>query len=161
MAILRHDIFDELRTDHREIMEIFDQLMQTDEQSVNRRNQLVGQLRDELLPHMIAEEGMIYPLMENGQKSHALHMHADEEHRAARLVLAELARTDPHDEHFVARCDVLRNLIRMHVAEEESVVFLTIRSKITNQQTVDLVPAFQKAKDDFRKQQKGTERRAA
>lgn len=33
---------------------------------------------------------MCYPLLENGPKSHQMRLHAGEEHRAARLILAQM-----------------------------------------------------------------------
>lgn len=153
MALFTYDIFDRIKDDHRQVMEIFDQLQSSDETCVQRRPQLLQHLCDELLPHMAAEENLIYPLMEDGEKNHRMHLQVEEEHRAARQELEELRRCDPHDERFLARCTVLRNLIRLHVTEEESVVFLMVRSHITNQQTIDLVEQFQAAKERFRREQ--------
>ena len=153
MAIFRRDIFDEIRDDHRQVMDIFDQLLQTDEVTVRRRPQLMNQLQRELLAHMAAEETVFYPLLENGERNHWNHLHAEEEHVSARIVMERLQQMNPNEEHFAPLCDVLRNVIRLHVAEEESILFLTVRSHISNQQTIDLIQTFQAAKDAFRRQQ--------
>ena len=160
MALFRRDIFDEIRDDHRQVMDIFDQLLQTDAVTIRRRPQLMNQLQSELLAHMAAEESVFYPLLENGERNHWNHLKAEEEHVSARLVLDRLQQMHPNEEHFAALCDVLRNVIRMHVAEEESVLFLTVRSHISNQQTMDLIQPFQAAKDSFRRQQRPVRRAA-
>jgi iron-sulfur cluster repair protein YtfE (RIC family) len=152
MALFARDVFDQIRDDHRAVMEIFRQLEELDESSVGRRSQLIQQLQDDLLPHMAAEENVFYPHLENGARNHERHLHADEEHRAARMVLRDIAGMDPNDEHFMARCSVLKDLLKMHIAEEESIIFLTVRTKITNQQTIDMLGQFQAFKEQFKRQ---------
>jgi hemerythrin superfamily protein len=153
MALFARDVFDQIKDDHRAVMDLFDQLESMDEAAISRRGALVRHLQDDLLPHMAAEETVFYPLMENGARNHQRHLEVNEEHLAARTLLQGIIDTDPNDERFLARCKVLKELLRLHIAEEESLVFLTVRSKITNKQTIELLGQFQAFKEQFRRQQ--------
>ena len=62
---MANQFFQTLKKDHEEVKEILEQLEETKENAVKKREELFQKLREELVPHMKAEEKTFYqPLME-------------------------------------------------------------------------------------------------
>jgi hemerythrin-like domain-containing protein len=129
---LSHELMDELHKDHEEVKSIFQLLMA--EEGVEREA-LRTRLQERLVPHLKAEEYVVYPgIMDKiSHKQHALERL--EEHRLAAMVLRRLLSTDPDDERFMARATVLKEMIEHHIREEEDKVFPDLESK--NQPELD------------------------
>jgi hemerythrin superfamily protein len=124
---MAHELMKELHKDHQEVKSIFKQLIKAQDSS--KRKQICGDLQEELIPHMKAEEAIIYPKLmdKKASKEHALE--GIEEHHAAEMVLKELLSLDPGDEKFKARATVLKEMIEHHIKEEEDKIFDDLESK--------------------------------
>jgi hemerythrin superfamily protein len=141
------DVFKTITSDHRQVEKVFDQLLKTDDQRTCRT--LVAQLRDLLLPHMVAEQQLVYPLLDgiDNDQAHDLHMEADEEHHAADMVLQELLTTSPSDDHFKAKVTILQEMIQHHVEEEESTMLPLLQQHTSKRQSAELGKHFTMAKN--------------
>ena len=60
---MHQDLFELLKKDHRELMEILDQLKETSDRSSKKREDLFMQLKQEIVPHMRAEEKAFYSVL--------------------------------------------------------------------------------------------------
>ncbi len=142
-----HDqLFDTLRKDHQEVRDIFQKLLDAEQSS--RREELVGKLHREILPHMRAEERTLYPSVRdhcNTCKGDVLE--SMEEHHAARLVLHELQEMEADDERFQAKTAVLREMVEHHIKEEEEEIFKDVRRNLSDQQAGDILERFKKEKE--------------
>ena len=108
------DIFSIIKSDHKKVQDTLESMLDTSSGDEQSRRQFTDQLRDLLLPHMSAEEALLYPLlMEEGDPE--LAMEAIEEHRTAKHVLSELESLSPGDAFWHARCQVLSELIEHHI----------------------------------------------
>jgi hypothetical protein len=137
-------IIEEIRKDHQEIMQIFDQL-------TNGANDKFSDLRKELIPHMKAEETEFYPkLMDKENKEDTLEGY--EEHHASEMVLKELEKTKPSDERWKAKLKVLKEMVQYHIMEEESKILVTAKEMMDEKKLKDLAQKFDKKKQELRKQ---------
>lgn len=120
------DIFQILKTDHEHVKNIFKQMMETETHQGDERKKLLQQLKEELIPHMAAEEQYFYSTLLKDSKSTRDDVkvyESIEEHKAARYVLSTLDNTTYDDPRWEARAQVLKELVEHHIEEEEEDVF--------------------------------------
>jgi len=117
-----------LKDDHRHVKHLFEQF----EASGDRRAKaiLVKQALLELKIHTTVEEELFYPAVRKAMKKTMgkeeaadVMDEADEEHHVAKLLIAELERMKPSDDHWEAKFTVLSENILHHVKEEEGEMF--------------------------------------
>lgn len=92
-----------------------------------------GELRllaDELVAHMLIEEEIFYPRVQNIAPE--LVPESFEEHATARFELARLLLADA--EHQIPRLTVLKELIDHHVKEEESSLFPKVQAQVSSEE---------------------------
>jgi len=119
-----------LKTDHRTVRKMLDELADTTERAAKSRGQLLGRIARELRAHGAIEEQIFYPALQESARKEGdkdvLRQVAEayEEHRAAvQLVLADLEATDAASIQFSGRAKVLKDLVEHHADEEEKEMF--------------------------------------
>ena len=145
---MHEDLFETLRRDHQEVRETFHRLKAEKEDS--ERVKLLYELETEILPHMIAEERVLYPRLREGTDEEIREdaMEGMAEHHAVRLVLRDLAETPANDEVFPAKVRVLEEMVEHHVREEESDLFEDMRTSIGAQEAGELLARFRREKEN-------------
>lgn len=139
------ELFQTLHQDHEGVRETLRRLKA--EESSSERTRLVFELEAEILPHMMAEEKVLYPRLkaEEGEvREDALESVA--EHHAVRLVLRDLAETPTNDEAFPAKVRVLEEMVEHHVREEEGDIFQDVRERLADREAGDLLQRFREEK---------------
>ena len=111
-----------LREDHRKVAAMFARFDTLASDGV-RKASLVASLCRALTVHAKVEEEIVYPAARTVLKDVALVDEADVEHAAARMLIADLERMKPGDDHYDAKVTVLGEYINHHVKEEESEMF--------------------------------------
>jgi hypothetical protein len=137
------NIIEIIKKDHKEVREIFEQLVESKTQSG------FVELRKELIPHMKAEEILLYPLLMDGHKEDVLE--GFEEHHAAEMVLGELEKTAIKNERWPAKLKVLKEMIEHHIKEEESKILKAARSQLEKNELQELGEKFETKKNELRK----------
>lgn len=120
------DIFETLKKDHETVAELLDKLESTSARAVKTRQKLFDQLRQELLPHMAAEENYFYPHLLDRTTDHEQRetiLEGLEEHHCARTALTDAEEVSLTDERWLPAIKVLKELISHHIEEEESEIF--------------------------------------
>lgn len=115
-----------LKTDHKAVKELLDELSKTTSRALKRRQQLLDEIQLNLHAHTTIEEEIFYPAYRDagGKEQEKMYYEALEEHRAAEdLVLPDLFKTKPDSEQFSGRAKVLKELIEHHIEEEEEELF--------------------------------------
>ena len=84
------DIFDVITADHEKVKKILEQMQHTTSKAGKRREQLLQSLTENLQPHMYAEEQYFYQVLLDETDEKETAFEAIEEHRAAKMVLADL-----------------------------------------------------------------------
>lgn len=143
-AVATTDLFELLKSDHRKVQALLEKMLKGGASKSKQQN--FEKFQTEFLGHAAAEEKLLYPmLIEQSDQPELGHM-ALEEHRAARMVLKDLIGLKPNDERWIARCQVMAELINHHIEEEESEVFDAFGEIIDEEQSKQLAKQFQQSK---------------
>lgn len=106
-----------LREDHRKVQDLFEEFEGADNRS---RQRIVDQALTELEIHAKLEEGLIYPAIREVLDEEELMDQALEEHHVVELLIKELRKMGPKDERYSAKFQVLCEIVKHHIEEEES-----------------------------------------
>jgi len=109
-----------LRHQHREVEALFKQMHKAT--AAEPRRNLCDRIADALAIHAAIEERHFYPSVKEKTTEEIL-LESAEEHLAIKRVIADLLHTDPHDETFAAKVNVLEDEVARHVDEEEETLF--------------------------------------
>lgn len=139
------DVVDILTTDHREMLELLDQVKSAPEPG--RRRGLVDTVVAEVMRHAVAEEMYVYPAMEKHLPNGAEEVeHDKQEHDEIVQVMKRLEDVDASEPRFMELVGELEAQLRHHVDDEESDQFPKLRAAIPAQQLVELGEKVQAAK---------------
>jgi len=125
------DAFNLLKTDHRKVAELFDQL---ESASGKAKLQVFAQIKTELELHTHIEETIFYPALEDPKQTHELVLEAYEEHDVVKKLLAQLSKAKSADEEWDAQAKVLRENVEHHVEEEENELFKKTRAALSQEE---------------------------
>jgi hemerythrin-like domain-containing protein len=150
MAEQQRDVIEVLEHDHREVEQMFAELEKlrgasTDEDR-SRRKELTEDVTIELVRHSVAEEVLVYPVVEDKVSSEEAE-HAREEHAEAEETLQRLEKLDADDPGFDDELATLMSEIRHHIEDEEGEMFAHMRQVIDEDELRKLggrVEAFKK-----------------
>jgi len=123
-----------LTQQHREVERLFSEIEQADGEE---QADLFAQLADSFLIHSKIEEEIFYPAAFEEKTEDELR-EAVEEHLQAKRLLADMLELEPSDEQWTAKCSVLREDIKHHVQEEESVLFPQLQKSMTKKRLDEL-----------------------
>jgi hemerythrin-like domain-containing protein len=116
-----------LKKDHEKVKALFAQADALSDTAYAARLKLFKEIDAELTLHTTVEETIFYPAFKAKTKRYSDErdevLEAYEEHAGAKDLIAKLERLDPRDETYKPKMQVLGEMIRHHVEEEESVLF--------------------------------------
>jgi len=150
MAEQQRDVIEVLEHDHREVEEMFGELESlrgdSSDEANERRKTLTDQVTIELVRHSVAEEVLVYPLVDKKVSAEEAD-HAREEHAQAEETLHRLEKLDADDPAFEDELATLMAEIRHHIEDEEGQMFTHMRQVIDEDELRKLgsrVEAFKK-----------------
>jgi len=126
-----------LEADHDRVEKLFEKVKENE----NGNNKATfKKIKDELDVHTHIEETIFYPhLLKNGDKElKNIVQEGIEEHRQAKMFLAELAALEGSTDKFKAKIKVLMEDIEHHVKEEEKEMFPMVRDQIDKEKLEEL-----------------------
>ena len=106
-----------LKADHQQVKQWFAQFKKATDQ--RRQSALAQSICDALRLHTTIEEEIFYPAFLESTGDRDLHHEAEVEHQAAERLILEIEQSSPSDEFFTAKVNVLGEMIKHHVREEE------------------------------------------
>lgn len=116
-----------LKKDHREVDAMFKELHELGDAASASRRKLFDRIAAALELHTKAEEEIFYPAVKQASKrdkeARQDVLEAYEEHDNVKSMIAKLQETDAKDEVYKARLQVLEELVKHHVKEEERQFF--------------------------------------
>jgi hemerythrin superfamily protein len=115
-----------LRDDHRRVAALFAQVAKAGDDR-ERKGSLVLRICRELAVHAQVEDEIFYPAARTVLRRQALVDEADVEHATVRMLVAELERGKPGDDHYDAKIKVLGEYVKHHVKEEQEALFPKLR----------------------------------
>ncbi|HEY0107391.1 MAG TPA: hemerythrin domain-containing protein [Rhizomicrobium sp.] len=145
------DILDTLKKEHDEVKEMLGKLVKSEKAA--ERNALLKKIKAALVPHVRAEEKIVYDailaLKEkdakiDGNEGYFEHKHAD-------MALKTLESITPASSpEYTAAAKVLKELIEHHVKEEESNVWSDVRKHFDKDDRIEMNRKFTAAKKKVR-----------
>ncbi|MFW5774653.1 MAG: hemerythrin domain-containing protein [Chitinivibrionales bacterium] len=142
----RSGLFEQISKDHDNIRTLLEQLQRTGPNHPGRRVGFFMSLREQLEPHMRAEEHVIYPALRVDEETREDALDAVELHHIAQILLDELEQLPATDEHWGAKLRVLKQIVVRHLEEEENRIFDDICEVVTPGQHSQMLERFLDAK---------------
>lgn len=109
-----------LRTDHKEISELFKKLLKS--RTTSSKESVFSKIYEALTMHTKFEEEIFYPAVKENAKD--LVMESYVEHDLIKNLLSDIKGMPTKDETWKAKVTVLEEIIKHHVQEEEQDLFI-------------------------------------
>ena len=106
-----------LKEDHRKVEDLFEKFEKARDE--DRKKSLAREICTELTIHAMIEEEIFYPSCHGQIEDEDLLDESYVEHDGAKVLVSELANSDPDNEFYDAKVSVLSEMIKHHVKEEE------------------------------------------
>ncbi len=139
------DVIDVLVTDHREALELVEQIRTSTD--AEQRRDLTDSLISELVRHSVAEEMYVYPAMRehlpNGDEAAE---HDTKEHKQLEATMKKLESADASGTEFAGHLAELERILRDHVSDEEQEQFPKLRQHVPAERLVELKGKVETAK---------------
>ena len=133
------DILDTLKKEHDEVAELLKQLVASDRAA--ERKAILHQIRSALVPHLRAEEKVVYNGIYAVKDQDAKRDSAEGymEHQLAEKMLVTLEHIDnAMSPEFAAGSKVLKEMITHHVEEEESNVWKDVKQHFSSDDRIGM-----------------------
>jgi hemerythrin-like domain-containing protein len=147
---MAQELFELLQNDHDKVKSILDDLSETSRNAQKTRESTFKKLKDELIPHMRAEEQAFYSALEQYEEAREVALEALEEHHVAEGVLNELSSMDLTDEHWSAKLKVFQEILEHHIEEEESEVFDAAEESFDDDQMEEIAQQVKSIKQEIK-----------
>ena len=136
-----------LKKDHDSVRTLFSRFERTSKTDLERRNDLLAQLRREIQIHSRAEEEIFYPALKalNGE-GRQLVSQALDDHKDISDLLTQISRLKLTAKNFDDRFEALFEIVDQHVEEEEGEIFRFAEENCSEQQLEDLGRQIQERK---------------
>ncbi len=144
-----------LKADHRTVEGLLKQVQDLSESAHDQRRVLFQQIDKELTVHSKIEEMIFYPALKQKTKSKNDDdatqdvLEAYEEHGNVKSMLKKLEGTDAADETYNAKLQVLSELVKHHVHEEEHGMFKEAKNLMDESELEQLGTKLAQAKEQL------------
>ena len=136
-----------LKKDHESVRTLFSRFERTSKTDLERRNDLLAQIRREIQIHLRAEEEIFYPALKalNGE-GRQLVSQALNDHKDINDLLTQISRLKLTAKNFDDRFEALFEIVDQHVEEEEGEIFRFAEENCSEQELEDLGRQIQERK---------------
>jgi hemerythrin-like domain-containing protein len=147
MLGIAEGILQELHNEHREVDALLQRIEDCD--NAGERMRLFKEMSERLLPHLQAEQQVLYQRLQNGksEESRRFGFEGTSEHDAAERQVHKMSNLgDPMGDRWEGELKVLIDLIEHHVNEEESTGFSCARDEFSTEELEAMREEFQTRK---------------
>jgi hemerythrin superfamily protein len=147
MLGIAEGILQDLHNDHSEVDTLLGNIMDSDDHG--ERYRLFSELKSKLLPHLEAEQEVLYQRLELGksENSRKFAQEGTGEHAIVEQQVQKMsAMGDTASDQWTAELKVLQDLIEHHVNEEESTGFSCARDEFAKEELEAMSHQFQTRK---------------
>ena len=144
---MSESILNTLREEHRHTEEIMVQIENA--KDIVHKKELYLLLKEELIPHMEAEELTIYAhLIEDvhDEEAEEVALHAEDEHQEMKGLLGKLDSIGIESDEWDATFRRLQQCVRQHVEEEESDLFAEAKEDFSKEELMEFGDEFAEVK---------------
>ena len=127
---MSNDVLDLLTEDHREVMELVDQVLASADAS--ERRELTDRIIGQLVRHSVAEETVVYPVMRRRlPEGEQAVQHDTDEHKQLEVVMKQLEGEDAAQPAFLQAVQQLKAVLTDHISDEEDEQFPKLRAELS------------------------------
>jgi hemerythrin superfamily protein len=136
-----------LKKDHDSVRTLFSRFERTSKTDLERRNDLLAEIRREIQIHSRAEEEIFYPALKalNGE-GRQLVSQALNDHKDISDLLTQISRLKLTAKNFDDKFEALFEIVDQHIEEEEGEIFRFAEENCSEQQLEDLGRQIQERK---------------
>jgi len=145
-----NEFFQKLKKDHKEVKGILGQLKETKENESKKRDELFQKLKEELVPHMKAEEITFYQPLLAKKEAREDALEGVEEHHVSEMVFKELEKAPKGEDQWGAKMSVFKELVEHHVKEEEGKIFKTAEKVLGQDKLQSIMKQFGQEKQKIK-----------
>jgi len=144
------DILEVIHNDHQAILQIINALL--DERLVlpRQRRAAFNDIKNELTPHMEAEEVHYYQFLLDTTLERETVLYALEQHEMMRKMMVFSESLSVQDERWLPRVKLFSKLIQDHIEHEEGPLFKESRRIMDAELRAVLAQEFEKLKESFK-----------
>ncbi len=113
------DALEVLRRNHERIRRLLDEWRDVHEETRRRHEQLLSRLAGELELHERREEEVLYPILNLKDETRPLALEGYQENQLADWILEDLKSCEALNAGWMARFDLIGEILQMHVEEQE------------------------------------------
>ena len=133
------NVIELLKKDHGTVSSLFKSFEASKKaDSGSDKEQIVGQICEELTAHAAVEEELFYPAVARkageDEKAEDSVREANEEHALVKTLVAELEEMSASDEQYDAKVKVLKDVVEHHVEEEEGELMPKAKKLLTSEE---------------------------
>ncbi len=130
----KNSIFEILKMEHRQVKENLNQIL-----NENTPNEdLFQQTSDALNMHMEGEEKLLYPKLEDNDDTRRLAFTSYEEHNIVKQMIDDMGSVSTDNERWLAKIQVMKDLISHHVDVEENDIFPKAENFISDEEQANI-----------------------
>ncbi len=149
------NVIELLKKDHETVSSLFKSFEAAKEaDSDSDKEQIVGQICEELTGHAAVEEELFYPAVAQrageDEKAEDGVREANEEHALVKGLVAELEEMSASDEQHEAKVKVLKDVVEHHVEEEEGQLMPKAKKLLTSEELEELGARVESRKAELR-----------
>jgi hemerythrin superfamily protein len=130
------NIYEALKMDHRKVESLMENLLDLPDGDHFAADDLIHQIRDELLPHSHAEEAVLYNSIRAIDSARDLIWHSYGEHMEVEALLRSLHMAEEIDVDWRSLASQLQNSLLHHIDEEENRI-LPIAEQLFSEEEAD------------------------
>lgn len=132
------DPFANLIREHRQLLTLLDRMEATPSDQKMKRMALFLQFKRTIGKHALAEEDIVYPLLQNDAEREETTRKLYAEHASMKVNLFELERAMAEDDAWQMRVQALRAEIEPHARQEEEIEFPQLRKLMDQARNAEL-----------------------
>ncbi len=139
-------LLDQLKKEHRQVQSMLEEMTRESGTSATRRKELLSEFEREIQGHMAGEERVFYPLLQKTGDAKSRALESEEEHSVTKVLLGQLRQTSPDSERWLAKANVLKEMINHHIEEEENELFKSAQKILSKEDMEQMLTEYQQAK---------------
>lgn len=143
-----------LKSQHKEVNALFKDVAALSDSAKASRKKLFTQIDQALTVHAEIEEKIFYPELKaaaaRDKEAKQEVLEAYEEHANVKAMIAKLENTEPSDETYAAKLQVLMELVKHHVKEEETTMFPQAKELLDKDELDDLGTRLENAAEELK-----------
>jgi hemerythrin-like domain-containing protein len=140
-------IYDILSSEHRQVADLLQQAMR------DGSKETFFKVKAKTNPHLLGEEKLFYPVLQQKEELSDLINHAFEEHNQIKSISSELESMNAGDQNWSSKVKELNDAVTHHVQEEENKVFPEAKKVLSQDKAQDIAQQYMQFSQSFKQQQ--------